>query len=138
VPSALASDQVLLLPLGKLDGPVWHSGLSGFPALKLLCPANGRRVRNGHLLCSSLHSQNPTHVLTILGGSASTVAPIDRTTLPKDDKVDISSMEVPTARALVTRPESKRPDDNVVDDDPNLLNFAAVGFEVACRTSSRL
>jgi hypothetical protein len=31
VPFVLASDQVLSLPPRKLDGPVWHSGLSGFP-----------------------------------------------------------------------------------------------------------
>jgi hypothetical protein len=43
----------------RLDGSVWHSGLSNFPDLGPFCPAGGRRVRNDHLLCSSLHSQNP-------------------------------------------------------------------------------
>jgi hypothetical protein len=42
------------------------------------------------------------------------------------------------AQALVARPESKAPDDNLVDDDPDLLNFAAVGSEIACWTSFRL
>jgi hypothetical protein len=36
VSSPPASDQVLLLPLGKLDGSVWHYRLSGFLASKLL------------------------------------------------------------------------------------------------------
>jgi hypothetical protein len=58
-------------------------------------------VRSGHLLCSSLHGQNPEQVLTILGGSALVVAPMDRTTPPKEDKVDTSSTDVPMAHALV-------------------------------------
>jgi hypothetical protein len=63
---------------------------------------------------------------------------MDRTTPPKEDKVDTSSAEVPTAQALVARSESKAPDDNLGDNDPNLLNFAIVGFEIACRMSSQL
>jgi hypothetical protein len=66
------------------------------------------------------------------------MTPMDRATPPKEDKVDISSTEVPTAQALVTLLESKAPDDNLGDDDPDLLNFAAVGFEITCRMSSRL
>jgi hypothetical protein len=58
-------------------------------------------VRSGHLLCSSLHGQNPEHVLTILGGSALVVAPMGRTTPSKEDKVDTSSTDVPMAHALV-------------------------------------
>jgi hypothetical protein len=58
-PSAPAGNQVLLLPPRKPDGPVWHFGLFGFPALKLLCPVDGRRVRSSHLLRSSLDGQNP-------------------------------------------------------------------------------
>jgi hypothetical protein len=46
-----------------------------------------------------------------------------RTTPPKEDKVDTSSAEAPTAQALVTRPGSKVSDDNLVDDDRDLLNF---------------
>jgi hypothetical protein len=97
VPSARAGDQVLSLPPGKLDGPVWHFGLSGFPAPKLLCPVDGRCVRSSHLLHSSINGQNPEQVLTIPGGSASVVAPMDRTTPHKEDKVGISSIEAPTA-----------------------------------------
>jgi hypothetical protein len=61
---------------------------------------------------------------------------MDRTTPPKEDKVDTSSVEVPTTQALVAQPESKAPHDNLGDDDPDLLNFAAVASEIACRTSS--
>jgi hypothetical protein len=101
VPSAPAGDQVLSLPPGKPNGLVWHSGLSDFPAPKLVFPANGRCVRSSHLLHSSLHGQNPEQVLTIPGGSASMVAPVDRTSSPKKDKVGTSSAEAPTAQALV-------------------------------------
>jgi hypothetical protein len=59
MPSAPIGNQLLLLPPEKLDSPVWHFKLSGFPALKLLCPADGQRVHSGHLTCSSLHDQNP-------------------------------------------------------------------------------
>jgi hypothetical protein len=54
-----ASDQELQLLPGKPDGPVWHSGLFDFPDPRSFCPTGGRRARNGHLLCSSLHGQNP-------------------------------------------------------------------------------
>jgi hypothetical protein len=138
VPSAPAGDQVLSLPTGKLDDPVWHFGLSDFPTLKLLCPADGRCVHSSHLLCSSLHGQNPEQVLTIPGGSASVVAPMDRTTPPKEDKVGTSSMKAPMALALVSRPESEAPDDNLGGDAPDLLNAAVVGSEIAGRTSSWL
>jgi hypothetical protein len=90
VPSAPAGDQLLSLPPGKLNGPIWHFGLSSFPALKLLCPTDGRRARGGHLLRSSLRGQNLEKVLSIPGGSALVVVPMDRTTLPKEDKVDTS------------------------------------------------
>jgi hypothetical protein len=136
VPSAPADNQVLLLPPGKLDGPIWHSRLSSFPALKLLCPVDGRCVCSIHLLHSSLHGQNSKKVLTILGGSASVVEPMDRTTPPKEDKVGTSSAEAPTAQALVARPESKALDDDLGGDAPDLLNVAVVGSKIACRTSS--
>jgi hypothetical protein len=42
------------------------------------------------------------------------------TTPPKEDKVDTSSAEAPTAQTLVARPGSKAPDDNLADEDPNL------------------
>jgi hypothetical protein len=87
VPSASTGGQVLSLPPRKLDGLVWHSGLSDFLAPKLIFPADGRCVHSSHLLRSSLHGQNPEQVLIIPGGSASVVAPMDRTTLPKEDKV---------------------------------------------------
>jgi hypothetical protein len=101
VPSAPAGDQVLSLPPGKPNGLVWHSGLSDFLAPKLVFAANGRCVHSSHLLHSSLHGQNPEQVLTIPGGSASMVAPVDRTSSPKKDKVGTSSAEAPTAQALV-------------------------------------
>jgi hypothetical protein len=90
-------DQELLLLLGKPDGPVWHSGLSNFSVLWLPCPANDRRVRNDHLLCKSLRSQNLQQVLTIPGGRAPVAEPIVHTTMPKVDKAGTSSMEVPMA-----------------------------------------
>jgi hypothetical protein len=61
-----------------------------------------------------------------------------RTTPPREDKAGTSSAEVPMAQALVARPESKALNDNLGDDDPDLLNFAAVGSEIFCWTSSRL
>jgi hypothetical protein len=64
--------------------------------------------------------------------------PIDRTTLPKVDKVSISLVEVPTAQALVARSRSKAPNDDLVDDDPGLLNFTTVEFETVCRMSPQL
>jgi hypothetical protein len=42
------------------------------------------------------------------------------------------------AQALVARPGSKVPDDNLVDDYLNLLNFTVVESEIVCRISSRL
>jgi hypothetical protein len=60
------------------------------------------------------------------------------TTQPKEDKVDTSSTEVPTAHALVARSGSKAPDDNPTDNDPSLLNFATVESEIICRMSFRL
>jgi hypothetical protein len=78
----LAGDQVLLLLSGKPDGPVWHSGLSGFPALRLFYPVRGRRVHNGCFLCES----------------ASMVVSMARTTLPKEDKAGTSLAEAPWPR----------------------------------------
>jgi hypothetical protein len=66
------------------------------------------------------------------------VAPVDRTTLPKEGKVDTSSAEAPTAQASVARPESKASDGNFGDDAPDLLNVAVVGSEIACQMSSQL
>jgi hypothetical protein len=60
------------------------------------------------------------------------------TTLPKADKAGTSSVEVPTAQALVARPGNKAPDNNLVDDDLDLLNFTVVEFKIVCRTSSQL
>jgi hypothetical protein len=92
-----AGDQELLLLLEKLDGPVWHSGLSNFHVLWLPCLADDRRIRNNRLLRKSLRSQNLQHVLTISGGRAPAAEPIVHTTLPKVDKAGTSSMEVPMA-----------------------------------------
>jgi hypothetical protein len=61
-----------------------------------------------------------------------------RTTPPKDDKVDTTPAEAPMAQALVAQPGSKASDDNLVDDDPDLLNFDAVGSKIICRMSSWL
>jgi hypothetical protein len=47
-------------------------------------------------------------------------------------------VEVPTAQALVARSRSKAPNDDLVDDDPGLLNFTAVEFETVCRMSPQL
>jgi hypothetical protein len=63
---------------------------------------------------------------------------MDRTTLPKEDKVGTSSAEAPTAQALVTRLESEALNDNLGGDAPVLLNVAIVGSEIACQTSSQL
>jgi hypothetical protein len=76
--------------------------------------------------------------MTIPGGSASAAESLVRTTPPKEDKVDTSSVEVPTAHALVARPGSKARDDNLVDDNLDLLNFTTVGSEIVCWTSSGL
>jgi hypothetical protein len=80
---ACASDQELQLLPGKSDGPVWHSGLFDFPGPRLFCPAGGQRVRNGRFLRSGVRDQNSEYVLTILGGSASVVVSIIRTTCPR-------------------------------------------------------
>jgi hypothetical protein len=62
-----------------------------------------------------------------------------RTTPPlKEDKVDTSLAEAPTAHVLVARLEGKTLDDNLINDDPNLLNFTAVESEIICRMSSQL
>jgi hypothetical protein len=66
------------------------------------------------------------------------VAPMDRTTPPKEDKVGTSSVEAPTAQALVARPESEASDDNLGGDTPDLLNFVVVRSEIAFRMSSWL
>jgi hypothetical protein len=63
------------------------------------------------------------------------VEPTVHTTQPK---VGTTSTEVPTAQALVARLGSKVLDGNLADDDPGLLNFAVVEFEIVCRTSSWL
>jgi hypothetical protein len=126
------------MPLRKLDGLVWHSGLSNFPALGSSCPTGGRRKCSGHLLRSCLSGQNPQQVLTIPGGSASTVVPMVHTTPPNEDKVDTSSAEVPTAQALAARPGSKALDDNLTDNDLDLLNFDAAEYKIVCWMSSQL
>jgi hypothetical protein len=54
------------------------------------------------------------------------------------DKAGTPSAEVPVAQALVARLRSKVPDDDLIDDDPGLLNFAAMESEIVCQTRSRL
>jgi hypothetical protein len=66
------------------------------------------------------------------------VEPMVHTTPHKEDKVDTSSGEVPTAEALAARPGSKASNDNLVNDDPNPLNFAAIESEIVCWMSSWL
>jgi hypothetical protein len=61
-----------------------------------------------------------------------------RTTPPKEDKVDTSSMEVCTAQTLVTRPGSKASDDNLADDDPELLALIVAESEIVCEMRSWL
>jgi hypothetical protein len=109
-----------LLSLGKSDGLVWHSRLSGFPAWYVV----GRHLHNSLLLRGSLHGQNLQLVLIILGESASAMKSTDRTTPPKVDKADTSLVEAPTAQALVVQLGSKTPDDAPIDDHPYPLNFA--------------
>jgi hypothetical protein len=133
----VSNHKVMLSP-GKLDGLVWHSRLFNFPVLRPSYPAGCQCVRNGHLLRSSLHGQNPEYVLTIPGGSGLAVAPMVRTTPPKEDKEGTSSAEVPTAQALVARPKSKASHDNLADDNPDLLNFDVAESEIICQMSSRL
>jgi hypothetical protein len=55
-----------------------------------------------------------------------------RTTLPKVDKAGTSSAEVPTAQALVAQLGSKASDDDLVDDDPSLMNFTTVESKIIC------
>jgi hypothetical protein len=55
---AHASNQKLLLLPRKSNHLVWGSGSSSFLVSKPCCPAGGLRVCNGHLLCSSLRSQD--------------------------------------------------------------------------------
>jgi hypothetical protein len=50
---------------------------------------------------------------------------VARTTLPKEDKAGTSSAEAPMAQTLVARSGSKTPDEALVDDDSELLNFVA-------------
>jgi hypothetical protein len=83
-------------------------------------------------------AKNPEQVLTIPGGSASVVVPMDRTTPSMEDKVGTSSAEAPMTQALVARPESEASDDNLGGDAPILLNAAIVGYKIACRMSSQL
>jgi hypothetical protein len=66
------------------------------------------------------------------------VAPTVRTTPPKEDKVDTSLAKAPMVQALVARPGSKALDDSIVDNDLDILNFVAVEYKIACRTSSQL
>jgi hypothetical protein len=61
-----------------------------------------------------------------------------QTTPPKEDKVYTSLVEGSMAQALVARLGSKVPDDNLVDDYLNLLNFTVVESEIICWMSSRL
>jgi hypothetical protein len=60
------------------------------------------------------------------------------TTLPKVDMAGRSSVEVPTAQALVAQPRSKVPVDNLADDDPGFLNFIVVKSEIICQMSCLL
>jgi hypothetical protein len=53
-------------------------------------------------------------------------------------KVEISSVEVPTAPTLVAQPEGKAPDDNPYDDGPILLNFVVDVFWIASHWRSYL
>jgi hypothetical protein len=46
--------------------------------------------------------------------------------------VDTSSAEAPMAQALVARLGSKAPDNNPIDNDPDLLNFTMVESRIAC------
>jgi hypothetical protein len=136
---AHASDHGLLLPSGKLDHSVWDSGPSDFPGLESYYHAGGQRTCNNRLLHSCLHGQNLQQVLTIPGESASVaVAPMVCTTLPKEDKVGTSSVKAFMTQSLVARPGSKVPNDNLVDDDPDLLNFDVAESAIVCRMSSRL
>jgi hypothetical protein len=100
-PIVCGTDQRLSLPLGKSDGPVWHSGLFGFPILKPSYPVGSRHSHNDCLLCSSLRGHNPQQVPTIPGGSALVAESMDRTTPTKVDKAETSSVKAPMAQTLV-------------------------------------
>jgi hypothetical protein len=63
---------------------------------------------------------------------------MDHTIPPKEDKVGTSSTEAPMSQALVARPESEAPDDNLGGDAPVLLNATIVASEIACWMSSQL
>jgi hypothetical protein len=54
------------------------------------------------------------------------------TTLPNVDKAGTSSAEVPTAQALVAQLGSKASDDDLVDDDPSLMNFTTAESKIIC------
>jgi hypothetical protein len=138
VPFAPVGNQVLLLPPGKPDGPLWHSGLSDFlpRSSSALLMADVSVVAISCVVASmakTLSKFRPSLVEVHQWWHPWPVPP-----RAKEDKVDTSSVEVPTAPALVARSKSKAPDDNLGDDNPDLLNFAAVGSEIDCQMSSRL
>jgi hypothetical protein len=54
------------------------------------------------------------------------VEPTVRTTLRQVDKGGTSSVEIPTAQALVAQPKSKAPDDDLIDYDAGHLNFVMI------------
>jgi hypothetical protein len=66
------------------------------------------------------------------------VEPMVLTTLPKVDKAGTSSAGVPMTQAMVARTGRKVSNDNLADDDPDLLNFTTVEFEIVCQRNSRL
>jgi hypothetical protein len=76
--------------------------------------------------------------MAIPGESALAVEPKVRTTLPKVDKAKTSSVKSHMVLTLVTLSRSKTSDDTPFDDDPNLLNFAAVVFWTTCWMSCLL
>jgi hypothetical protein len=73
-----------------------------------------------------------------MGGSASVVVSMVRTTSPTKDKVDTSSAEAPTTQVFVAQLGSKASDDTLANDDPDLLNFGVAESRIICRTCSRL
>jgi hypothetical protein len=60
---------------------------------------------------------------------------MNNTTPPKVDKADTSSTEDPMAQALVARSGSKALNDAPIDDNFDLLNFAAAVSWIGCWTS---
>jgi hypothetical protein len=52
--------------------------------------------------------------------------------------VGTSSVKAFMTQSLVARPGSKVPNDNLVDDDPDLLNFDVAESAIVCRMSCRL